>query len=1048
MAVNFDRDEVRRGLLILYPPGHGVIELDVLKKTGGILPGHFDDREKLLDEIEKYDSRADVIAIYTSLNLIKPEAFKRSDHQLSIANKVASGLRIDAEDVGRVTGILFDIDPFRANGDKKDSTTYEEHQAGIEAADFLKHKLSLLGWPEPVMGSSGNGATLRYLTDLPAAVETEDILSRMLKAANGLLPEHLAAQVEVDGAMFDRPRISKVFGTTTRKGAGTQERPHRRSRLISAPEKLEPVQLDGIMKLIAAGKNADSAEGAHKKSAGKSADRVKPLSDVEADSNIKPCLKAIILNKDIKQLEEVSAHEHKGRVAIATELVLAGYSDDALHEFFSRLADYDRQKTAAQLNQILNKFIEGKGGKTWLCETLRDNGVIPAERCAECKWLGHGQDPLIILKARIKADPRALKEPAILAALAELKTCDPIEYDLTISAIKKAHSSLKVETINSLVDAYILAHRKTADKSAETPKSIMEKARAIAERGDPFKFLIWQAQRNHLGDVDMHKVLISSTASASSETSHGLQPGNNGDSGSGKDDACEAVYHLVPSDRKLDGSLSPMSLFYLEKDGLLKPGMILYSDDVEYLPIIPIYKRSSARFQKYTNHYSVSSGKERTGLKMTIPPRMVWWMTSVESVANLEAFGRLYPTSTDSSPGHKKRVTTEIAARRARTELKLTEDEGIAVARAIIADIFDNGPFKVLIPQAKKAKWLKTSDFRGQEQFWDLVDAQVVLHWRQRKKDENGWLIAEDRDLIEAKEIHTGHKVAHFSDLTEAEAKVVGVMSSGRTMTQKELTEALELAQSTLSIRLKSIMAKSAIITEDYDQGKKVYSINPKMNLGTDYWKGLDLIELGIDDSKTYCSQMMPLLQSYCSIIGVPIAIIIDNSNRIPSSLLLNMDESMRDYCSQCCGRWSSGKNNSSSHISAKTSNNDQNKQQEELLHYNKQGNNDQIDSNNDIHEPTGTTIRQASDTETKPTMGPTPNNEVPDRPNASEVIRVASLLEFGYNGSVDPAIVAGKLHLSEAEVSAWLEANYVRLEKPGDVVRYTQRKAEKGAMA
>ena len=122
MAANFDREDVRRGLQILYPSGHGVIELDVLTQTG-ILPGHFDDREKLLDEIEKYDGRDNVVAIYTSLNQIKPEAFKRPDHQLSIANKVASGRRIEAADVARVSGILFDIDPFRINGDKKDSTT-------------------------------------------------------------------------------------------------------------------------------------------------------------------------------------------------------------------------------------------------------------------------------------------------------------------------------------------------------------------------------------------------------------------------------------------------------------------------------------------------------------------------------------------------------------------------------------------------------------------------------------------------------------------------------------------------------------------------------------------------------------------------------------------------------------------------------------------------------------------------------------------------------------------------------------------------------------
>ncbi|MGD0955073.1 MAG: hypothetical protein ABR985_22255, partial [Methanotrichaceae archaeon] len=189
---------------------------------------------------------------------------------------VASGLRIDAEDVARVTGILFDLDPKRGNGNNKDSTTDAEHQAGIEAAVSLKHKLSLMGWPEPVMGSSGNGATLRYLTDLPAATETEDLLSRMLKAANNLQPENLKELVEVDSAMFDRPRISKVFGSMTRKGPGTPERPHRRAQLISAPEKLEPVQIDSIMKLINSGRSSDPIEDIPQPKSSKS--RIKPLS--------------------------------------------------------------------------------------------------------------------------------------------------------------------------------------------------------------------------------------------------------------------------------------------------------------------------------------------------------------------------------------------------------------------------------------------------------------------------------------------------------------------------------------------------------------------------------------------------------------------------------------------------------------------------------------------------------------------------------------------------------------------------------------------------
>ena len=328
----------------------------------------------------------------------------------------------------------------------------------------------------------------------------------------------------------------------------------------------------------------------------------------------------------------------------------------------------------------------------------------------------------------------------------------------------------------------------------------------------------------------------------------------------------------------------------------------------------------------------MSGGKDRKGIELQIPPRMVWWLTSVESVPNEQAFDRQYPISTDSSIEHKKKVAAEIAARRARKELKLAEDEGIEVAREIIKDIFDSGPFKVLIPQATESKWLKISDFRGQEQFWDLVNALTVLRWRQRKMDSDGWLIADDRDLIEAKEIHSGHKVSHYADLTEAEAVVVGEMTDGLPKTQKDLTEALGIAQSTVSERLTSIIAKSAIITEDFQQGKKVYSINPKMQIGADYWDGLDLIKLKIDSIETYRSQKIALSGCYRYVIGLPIGIIINNSNRIPSSLSVDKQGSIeKGYPCDDCRECPLGEVYLSIHSPAKSTDNDQKEQQEPL---------------------------------------------------------------------------------------------------------------------
>jgi hypothetical protein len=767
MAADFDRDEVRRGLLILYPPVHGVIELDVLTKTG-ILPGHFDDREKLLDEIEKYDSRADVIAIYTSLNPIKTEAFKRSDHQLSIANKVASGLRIDATDVARVVGILFDIDPFRINGDKKDSTTDAEHQAALDAADFLKHKLSLMSWPEPVMGSSGNGATLRYLTDLPAAEETEDLLQRMLMAANGLLPEHLSAQVEVDGAMFDRPRISKVFGTMTRKGAGTQERPHRRSKMISAPEKLELVQLDRILKLVNAGRRNDATKDDAPRS--KSTDRVKPLSDAENDSDIKPCLKAIILNKAIKQLEEVSAHEHKGRVAIATELILSGYSDDALHEFFSRLSDYDRQKTAAQLKQIVNKFVESKGGKTWLCETLRDNGVIPAGRCTECKWLGHGQDPLIVLKARIKEDPRALKEPAILAALAALKTDDPIEYDLLIDLIKKAHNGLKVATIHALIDRYILESKKPKEKPQNMPSDIAQAAQVIIDDGTAYEHIskIWQKRVK--GNEYLGKALLVSRGVQSCLNSKGLHIYAHGKHGHGKSEGMEKMIELVPPEFRMDEDVSPLAIHYASKNGMLLPGTTLLIDEMVWNDSLAgIIKRIITRFQKGAGHLTVVDGES---VLVRTQPRLTIWTNSADLQADEQLRDRFQDEPITEGEDYVKDIIEFQKIRDTLPDSSEGVDRETAIFQAILRDLATK-TFTVKIPFATRIKIEASEGTRGYNIFSDLVKGLAAMRYAQRETNAQGQLLATEADFKDAKDIYEGSKGHSEESYTTAEIRVL-----------------------------------------------------------------------------------------------------------------------------------------------------------------------------------------------------------------------------------------------------------------------------------
>ena len=57
--------------------------------------------------------------------------------------------------------------------------------------------------------------------------------------------------MSVDTANFNAARIWKLYGTVSRKGDNTPERPHRRSRIISAPDLLQVVTVEQLRDLAA-----------------------------------------------------------------------------------------------------------------------------------------------------------------------------------------------------------------------------------------------------------------------------------------------------------------------------------------------------------------------------------------------------------------------------------------------------------------------------------------------------------------------------------------------------------------------------------------------------------------------------------------------------------------------------------------------------------------------------------------------------------------------------------------------------------------------------
>lgn len=492
-------------------------------------------------------------------------------------------------------------------------------------------------------------------------------------------------------------------------------------------------------------------------------------------------------------------------------------------------------------------------------------------------------DVLANLSARIKADPLFLKDKVAYQEVAQLYTDNLVAFGQVMRSAELGKDHIKDLKDQIKNDIKVQEHQTGKIPKPEpiriTDPEILRKALIIAEHGDPMKYFIFNAQRQHLGDIHCQKIMLLSVCSANSLTSSGIQPGFTGDSGSGKDDATMSIYTMVPDEYRFEGILTEKTLLYCPH---LKPGMIIYSADVEYKTIVPIFKVSAGHFQVQTIQHTVSIEREYD--EHIMPERQVFILTSVESVDNKEASNRQWPISTDAKEGHKKTVSTEISKRRARPELRFIEDEGTTIGKAIFQDIYDNGPFKVLIPQADNAEWLLPAQFRGQNQFWDLVDAFAILRWRQRDMNEDGWLLANDQDINDAIELMLCFKSGHVLDLTPAEIELVKTMSSGGKFTQAQIAETLKIGQPTVSARLKSIMGKTAIVLE-YGDYNKTYGLTP------DGIKALMNTEVGlinIKDLKSDTGEIIaPLSHCYRYIIGIPIGITINISNRIPITLLV-----------------------------------------------------------------------------------------------------------------------------------------------------------------
>lgn len=213
------------------------MEVRILKTTTGTLSGYFNNALDIFNAISRYAGKYN---IFFTMNEVSPEIISRSKDHFT---KYAKNTTTDSE-IRRRKWILLDFDPVRPAGI---SSSDEELKAAKACAIKVRKYLTEQGFPEPVFALSGNGYHLLYACDMGNGEQERKTIKQFLEVLD---KKFSTEKVKVDCSNYNAARICKLYGTVSCKGDDTEERPHRRSRIIKAPDVIKQVRLEQLHDII------------------------------------------------------------------------------------------------------------------------------------------------------------------------------------------------------------------------------------------------------------------------------------------------------------------------------------------------------------------------------------------------------------------------------------------------------------------------------------------------------------------------------------------------------------------------------------------------------------------------------------------------------------------------------------------------------------------------------------------------------------------------------------------------------------------------------
>jgi len=190
--------DILSAVSVLFKPGQ-VVEVRAIGEYN-TASGYFDDPMKLAEKADLLNDDTAIQGVYVTLSRINPVLLARRANRIKVKFGKKDASTADSDIIHR-DWLPIDSDPVRPSGV---SSSEEEHAAALAKAEKIAAYLTEIGWPQPVVGGSGNGAHLLYRIDLPNDPAAKDLVKECLESLSTLFSD---SRCNVDTANFNAARI-------------------------------------------------------------------------------------------------------------------------------------------------------------------------------------------------------------------------------------------------------------------------------------------------------------------------------------------------------------------------------------------------------------------------------------------------------------------------------------------------------------------------------------------------------------------------------------------------------------------------------------------------------------------------------------------------------------------------------------------------------------------------------------------------------------------------------------------------------------------------